>query len=224
MSFGLPGLDARKRRQMTIGRRADSDDTVDRAARQLAAAFGGGSAWTSGVVYGKSYGIDGDFENHRSLTVAEREERRGRRRYIDKPTRDAEGKLAVHGLRSWRSHTFVATPSFLPAHDALAALAMAKLDGPLEAILLLYATGDVERFWPVVERFGLACVRSAFAYEALTDAMQRILCGRAAISMDDRAKQLGFRASGYRHLTRSVEARLRMWLTEAARRFLVALS
>jgi len=93
---------------------------------------------------------------------------------------------------------------------------MAKLNGPLEAILLLYATGDVERF-------GLACVRTAFASEALTDAMQRILCGRAAISMDNRAKQLGVRASGYRGLTRSVEVRLRRWLKIAADRFIGAL-
>ena len=121
-----------------------------------------------------------------------------------------------HGLRSWRTHIFVATPSFVPGYDALGALAMAKLNGPLEAILLLYATGDVERF-------GLACVRTAFASEALTDAMQRILCGRAAISMDNRAKQLGVRASGYRGLTRSVEVRLRRWLKIAADRFIGAL-
>jgi hypothetical protein len=106
----------------------------------------------------------------------------------------------------------VAPPSFVPAYDALGALAMAKLDGPLEAILLLYATGDVKRFWPVMERCGLACVRNAFASEALTDAMQRILCGRAAISMDDRAKTLGVRASRYRALTRASEDLIRRWL------------
>jgi len=208
---------------MTIGRRADSDDTVERAAKILAAAFGCGSSWASGVVYGKSYGLEGDFENHRSLTVAEREGRRGRARYIEKPTRDQNGVLTMHGLRSWRTHTFVATPSFVPGYDALGALAMAKLDGPLEAMLLLYATGDVERFWPVVERFGLACVRNAFASEALTDAIQRILCGRAAISMDDRAKQLGVRASRYRGLTRSTEVMFRRWLRISATRYISSL-
>lgn len=35
-------------------------------------------------------------------------------------------------------------------------MSFAKLDGPLEPILVLYARGDVERFWPAVERFGLA--------------------------------------------------------------------
>jgi hypothetical protein len=208
---------------VTIGRRADSEDTVERAAKILGAAFGCGSSWTAGVVYGRSFGMDGDFENHRSLTVAEREGRRGRAKYIEKPTRDQNGVLTMHGVRSWRTHTFVATPAFVPGYDALGALAMAKLEGPLEAILLLYATGDVKRFWPVVERFGLACVRNAFASEALTDAMQRILCGRAAISMDDRAKQLGVRASGYRGLTRAVEARLRQWLSTGARRYLACL-
>jgi hypothetical protein len=144
-------------------------------------------------VYGKSFGIDGDFENHRSLTVAEREQRRGRKRYIEKPTRDQNGVLTMHGLRSWQSHTFVATPSFVPGYEALGALAMAKLEGPLETILLLYATGDVERLWPVVERFALACICSEFASEAVTDAMQRILCGRAAISKDGRARHLSLR-------------------------------
>lgn len=38
----------------------------------------------------------------------------------------------------------MATPSFVLAYDALGALATAKLDDPLEAILLLYATGDVK--------------------------------------------------------------------------------
>ena len=99
---------------MTIGRRADSHDTVERAAKILAAAFGCGSSWTSGVVYGKSYGLEGDFENHRSLTVAEREGRRGRAKYIERPTRDQDGVLTVHGLRSWRTHTFVATPLVRP--------------------------------------------------------------------------------------------------------------
>lgn len=208
---------------MTIGRRADSEDTVERAAKILAAAFGCGSSWTAGVVYGRSFGMDGDFENHRSLTVAEREGRRGRAKYIEKPTRDQNGVLTMHGVRSWRTHTFVATPSFVPGYDALGALAMAKLEGPLEAILLLYATGDVKRFWPAVERFGLACVRNAFASEALTDAMQRILCGRAAISMDDRAKQLGIRASSYRAATKQSHALLWRWLTQAANRFYAAM-
>ena len=116
--------------------------------------------------------MDGDFENHRSLTVAEREGRRGRAKYIEKPTRDQNGVLTMHGVRSWRTHTFVATPAFVPGYDALGALAMAKLEGPLEAILLLYATGDVKRFWPVVERFGLVCVRNAFASEALTGTLR----------------------------------------------------
>jgi len=69
----------------------------------------------------------------------------------------------------------------------------------------------------------LACVRNAFASQALTDAIQRILCGLAAISMDDRAKGLGVRASGYRGLTRSIETRLRQCLRAAGRRYLACL-
>lgn len=81
----------------------------------------------------------------------------------------------------------------------------------------------MHRFWPTVELYGLACLRNAFAWEALTDAMQRILCGRAAISKDARARQLGMRASAYRDLTGKAEAMVRRWLAEAASRFLAAL-
>jgi hypothetical protein len=197
---------------------------IERAARILAAAFACGTPWISRVNYERPLdSSSGDFANPRELFVAEREERRGKRKVLVATLRDEEGKIVTRRLRSWRYHKCTANPIFNPAWDALGALAIAKLDGPLEATLLLYATGDVHRFWPTVELYGLACLRNAFAWEALTDAIQRILCGRAAISKDDRARQLGLRASTYRELTGNAEAMMRRWLSEASSRFLAAL-
>jgi hypothetical protein len=90
----------------------------------------------------------------------------------------------------------------------------------LEAILLLYATGDVHHYWPMVKRFGLVVRPGPFADEALTDAIQRILCGRASIAQDLRAKSLRVRAVTYRLETKRFETLLRRWLTRAAMRFL----
>ncbi|MGN6479886.1 hypothetical protein [Luteibacter sp.] len=209
---------------MADGGRAESqEELIDRAARILAAAFAPGSPWISQVNYDRlPRESSRDLANPRELIVAEREERKGRRKVLVKTLRDGDGKIAVRRLREWRYHPFTAEPVYNPVWDTLGALAIAKLEGPLEATLLLYATGDVHRYWPTVELYGLACLRNAFAWEALTDAMQRILCGRAAISKDDRARQLGLRASTYRQLTGRAEAMMRRWLTEAASRFLYA--
>jgi hypothetical protein len=206
------------------GRAETQEEMVERAARILTAAFACGSPWISRVNYERMpTASSGDFANPRELYVAEREDRRDKRKVLVKTLRDDEGKIVVRRLRAWRYHKFTATPVYNPAWDALGALSIAKLDGPLEATLLLYATGDVHRCWPTVELYGLACLSNAFAWEALTDAMQRILCGRAAISKDDRARQLGVRANTYRELTGRAEAMMRRWLAVAASRFLAAL-
>ncbi|HEY4093264.1 MAG TPA: hypothetical protein VGN46_17265 [Luteibacter sp.] len=163
------------------GRAETQEEMIDRAARILAAALATGSPWISRVNYERLAGeSSGDLANPRELIVAEREERKGRRKVLVSTLRDHDRKIAVRRLRVWRYHKFAADPVYNPSWDALGALAIAKLDGPLEATLLLYATGDVHRYWPTVELYGLACLRNAFAWEALTDAMQRILCGRAA--------------------------------------------
>ena len=205
------------------GRAETQEEMIERAARVLAAAFACGTPWISRVSYERpSEDVSGDLANPRELFVAEREERRGKRKLLVPTLRDGNGKIVARRLRTWRYHAFTANPIYNPAWDAIGALSMARLDGPLEATLLLYATGDVRRYWPTVELYGLACIRNAFAWEALTDAMQRILCGRAAISKDARAKQLGLRATTYRDLTHTAEVVMRRWLTHAASRFLIA--
>jgi len=205
---------------MTIGRRADYDDAViERAARRLAQALGMGHSWFADTTVENIRDCsreDGVMAS--ALTVA----RRGR--VAEQAAWSINGSSKVKRQHRWSSsRAVVAVPAFRREDEAIACLSFAKLDGPLEAILLLYATGDTKRFWPVVERFGLACLRNAFAPEALNDAMARIMYRRAAVAQDDRAKQLGIRASSYRGATREAEAMLRRWLLRAAKDFLNAM-
>lgn len=205
---------------MTIGRRAESDEAIiERAARRLAGALGTGQNWFAETAIASARDLtheDGLMPS--ALTIV----RRGR--VTEQAAKSIRGSGKVTRQHQWAaSRTVVAVPACRPDSEALASMSFAKLDGPLEAILLLYATGDVKRFWPVVERFGLACLRSTFASEALNDAMARIMYRRAAVAQDDRARQLGIRASSYRGATRKAEAMLRRWLIRAARDFLNAI-
>lgn len=205
---------------MTIGRRADTEqEAIERAARVLAGALGYGSPWYATTIDAPfTPGTDDDPKNH-ALAVC------SPGIVTEQAAWSVDGSRHVKRQRAWRQSAYrVAIPVCKPSHDALAALSLAKLDGPLEAVLLLYSTGDVGRFWPDVERFGRACVRGPFAPEALNDAMERIMFRRAFIPQDARAKMLGTRASGYRAATRAAEVRLRSWLLTASRRFLSALS
>ncbi|WP_090177108.1 hypothetical protein [Luteibacter sp. UNC138MFCol5.1] len=202
---------------MADGGRSENDELVIEAvARRIVAAFGQGNHWQPDW-HRASPWSDNVTQDRAGLMIL----RRGRTE--EKAVRD-NGKILIPAHRTWSSrHVQVALPRRGQDFGALAAFAFAKLDGPLEAMLMLYATGDVPRYWPAVERYALACVRSPFASEAVTDAVQRILCGRAAISMDDRARQLGVRATGYRRLTRRIERLMREWLRRAAGQYLAAM-
>ncbi|WP_445146259.1 hypothetical protein [Dyella sp. Tek66A03] len=192
-------------------------DVVERAARILAKALGTGQAWFADIEHASSAQASGyEIDPSERLAIA----RRGR--VVEQAARAGKARH-VRRQHEWhRSTVVVAIPQHRPNYDALAALSFAKLEGPLEAILLLYATGDVRRYWPTVKRFGLASKPSGFSEEALTDAMQRILCGKAAIAQDVRAKEICIRAARYRQLTKEYEVMLREWLRTAARRFIAA--
>lgn len=138
--------------------------------------------------------------------------------------RSIAGTRHLRRQQEWtKSRGVAAVPSYRMDENALAAISFARLDGPMEAILLLYALGDVPRYWPTVKRFGLAGNPSWADDCAITDAMQRILCKTAAVAQDTRAKELRMRASSYRQLTHRYERRLIDWLHRAASRFLAAL-
>ena len=199
------------------GQAIDQMDVIELAGRRIAGALG----------YGGGFLAD-------TREVAERnaESTRGighfsivkRGRVVEQAAKSIRGSTRVRRQHQWKRFAgVVAIPVAKPDQDALVALTFARLDGPLEAILLLYATGDVPKYWPTVKRYGLAVKAVSFAVEALTDAMQRILCGRAAIAQDNRASALKIRASRYRRLTNECEELLRGWLRRAAVRFFVAL-
>jgi hypothetical protein len=201
------------------GQTVDQWDLVERAARRLAHAFGTGYGWRPDVREAtRSGGATTLPPQSPALAIS----RRGQ--VTEHAARSIGGTRHLRRQQEWsKSRGVVAVPSYRQDSDAIAALSFAKLEGPLEAILLLYATGDVSRYWPTVKRFGLA--GNPFWQDdcALTDAMQRILCGRAAMSQDARAKELRMRASSYRELTRSYERRLGKWLASAAGHFLTAM-
>ena len=201
------------------GQAIDQAQVTELVARWLATALGTGQAWYADLQAAGSLPADDELSQADRVTIA----RRGR--VIEKAAHSVGGSSRVRRKLEWpRDTRTFAVIRHRSDHDALAALSFAKLDGPLEAMLLLYATGDVPRYWPIVKRFGLAVKNIRFAEQALTDAMQRILCGRAVMSQDARAKSLGVRASTYRNITGSCERMLRTWLGKASLRWLKAVS
>jgi len=202
------------------GQTVDQWDLVERAARRLARAFGTGYGWRPDVREATRSGGATTLPPQSSALAISR-----RGQVTEQAARSIGGTKHQRRQQQWRKFSgVVAVPSYRMDEDTLAALSFAKLDGPLEAILLLYATGDVNRYWPVVRQFGVAVARDIRADEVVTDAIQRLLCGRAAVAMDKRAKELGVRASSYRAATRRAEQKFRAWLFEAAYRFLHATS
>lgn len=112
----------------------------------------------------------------------------------------------------------------LPHIDAWHALAAARLTGPEEAMLRIYARQEWER-WPALQRATVAGLEPCrYASQAARDAMARILWRRAEVSQDARARSLGVRSMEYRRVTKQAEALLRAWLRMAALGYLVTLS
>ena len=137
--------------------------------------------------------------------------------------RSVRGGLAVRQQRSWsRSARSAVMPCHRSGCDVSAALAMAKLDGPLEALLMLVCCEDFSR-WPEVERCAVAALRHPHGKEAATDAMHRIMWRRPVLSVAARAKGLRIRKDSYALLRRCAEGLLRAWLEDAAEDFLNAL-
>lgn len=200
------------------GQTVDQWDLVERAARRLARALGTGYAWAPDVNEVADVGPDREVAAPSSgLAIC----RLGQ--VTEQAAWSIDGTKHLRRQQRWANcGGVVAVPSYRMDQDALAALSFAKLDGPLEAILLLYATGDVPRYWPTVERYGLAVRRAVFAREALSDAMAVVLClrQREKIPLDVRAKILGVRAASYREEVRRSRVLLAGWLERAAHRYM----
>ena len=118
--------------------------------------------------------------------------------------------------RKWWHKNFQIAPRIRRDLDAIAAVSFAKLPVPHEAILMLYATEDVPRYWPVVKRYGLRGNTSPAHVYAITDAMQAILFGNAELAQDKRAYALHMRASTYRAIRANYLSVLWGWIRLAA--------
>lgn len=192
-----------------------ADDAVERASRLLASAYGYGDSWmTADIKFnddGLSYaGGMADGRPAEGLSVAKRTETLER---ADRPAR-------IREFHHWRRERGVAVmPRVRPNRNALIALADARLDGPLEDWLRLYALQEWAR-WPAVRRYALLVRPDP---PAVHDAAERVLFGLARVSQEARARELTVRHATYRARTRAAELMLREWLARGASQFLEAL-
>lgn len=189
---------------------------VDEAARYLSSWKGAGMAWHADVDWVAA--DQADNPDAAKLQVVKRG------RLLDGAARAVRGSGRVGQLRAWQaSGGRVVIPKHHPGADVAAALAMARLDGPLEAILLLVCCEDLSQ-WPTVLRYGRVCLPHRFAEEALTDAMHRIMWRRPVLPLEARAKALRVRKETYAVVRLTAEETLSRWLGDAAGRFLGALN
>lgn len=188
---------------------------VEEAARHLCRWRGTGMAWNAELEW--TTPSDPENAEHDRLAVA------WRGRLEEGAGKSILGSGHVRQHRTWaRSAKAAVIPSHRSGCDVAAALAMAELDGPLEAILLLVCCEDFTR-WPEVKRYAVAALRHPHAGEAATDAMHRIMWRRPAIPLAARARSLVTRKQAYSSLRACAEATFQDWLDLAAERFLTAL-
>lgn len=108
--------------------------------------------------------------------------------------------------------------------DAWHALGAARLTGPEESVLRLFALQEWTR-WPTLQQATIAGMAPCwYADQAADDAMARILWGKATMAKDSRARSLRVRSMEYRRATGQAEALLRSWLHLAALSYLAVLS
>lgn len=188
---------------------------VEEAARHLGRWRGTGMAWSADV----EWTIPEDAENgsNDKLSVA------WRGRVEEGAARSIRGGSKVRQHRSWsRSNAAAVIPCHRSNDDIAAALAMARLEGPHEPLLMLVCCEDLTG-WPTVRAHAIAALGHPNGHEAVTDAMHRIMWRRPVMTLQARAKSLRMRKQAYAVLRDCAAATLTEWLTEASRRFLAAM-
>lgn len=122
-------------------------------------------------------------------------------------------------IRTWKpSSVMVAVPSVRPSRAAIHALIDARLAGPLEAWLLLYAAGQTSR-WPIVARYMEACGHPGWAAR---EAAVRIMGTRRPFR--DVAREVAMREAHCRSEVNAAERRLMDWLSRASRQVAEAMN
>lgn len=209
-------------------------DKVECAGRILARALGYGSAWHADKDFGSERNwsretgertrrvrLGGRFEADipeigDSLPI--RKEVRLSSENRDSPIRGVPEFKRLSGERiPWNRQIVGPQASAItPRLEAgtRAMIALAGLDRPLQAILLLYATTDGTH-WPMVERYATAVLPGA-AHAGVAEAMFRVL---AKASHKDRAKQLRMRETAYIEMIRPALTLFERWLWRAADEF-----
>lgn len=200
---------------MADGGRAGSHYTfteaaeVERAARRVARLFGTGSGWRAATI---THALGDEDAGAEWLAVAHRG------RVIEQAARKVgTATTKVRRQHAWSIHAgTVAVPATAADVQGMAALSFARLTGPLYCLLRAFACesfGDWQRVEPILWRH----CPSNNQLIAGRDAMARMMYRRAAVPMDDRARQLRMRATDYRTETGNAERVLRRWLLLAAR-------
>ncbi|MEO5625744.1 MAG: hypothetical protein ABIQ70_07040 [Dokdonella sp.] len=103
----------------------------------------------------------------------------------------------------------------IPDPMGVASMTEAGLIGPFLLMLQVFALQDANA-WIELEKLLHKTLPLPNKHWAGRDAMARIMYRRAEIGIDDRAIQIGTRASLYRRATREAELVLRGWLLAAA--------
>ncbi len=183
---------------------------IERATKRLARAFGYGSGWRGEVLNVAESGMaESGLDNSAAVALVHRG------RVVDGAARSIRGSSSVRRQHAWTPHRgIVSVPHASPDPAGQAALAFAKLTGPLWPLLRVYALDELE-CWPEVERY--LCRELPGRMMACRHAMARLMCRTKAI--DDQARVLGMRASTYRAQVREAEGTLARWLALASRRY-----
>lgn len=188
---------------------------VEEAARHLSRWRGTGMAWHAELEW--TTPEDADNAANERLPIA------WRGKLEDGAAKSVRGSSRVRQHRTWtRSAGAAVMPCHRPGSDVSAALAMAKLDGPLEPLLMLVCCEDLAR-WPEVRCYAMAALRHPHGHEAVTDAMHRIMWRRPVMPLEMRAKALHVRKDRYARIRAFAERTLEAWLLDASEKFLSAL-
>ena len=217
-----------------------SDPAVEIAVKALASAFGLPSAMTVALVRSTAGGEQTQSDPTATLSVFARgsvrqsangylpTSRAERERVLQsfKPgdrdavlafeqsaqMRRAGSSTRTRQIRAWSASSMhVALPAARPSRSVLHALVDARLTGPLEHWLLLYALRMPNR-WGTVSRFMEACGHSHWAAR---EAALRLMGARRPFR--DIAKEQAMRESSCRTQVIAAERRLLDWLSRASR-------
>jgi hypothetical protein len=195
-------------------RALDGEGPTETAARKLSGWGGAGNSWFASCEHRKAGSLAAKEAGADGMAIA------NRGRIVEHAAKGLHGSGSTRALHRWnRSAEWVAIPQTASQAGMAGTLGFAKLDGPLEAILLLYAAEDWTQ-WPIVERYALACWDGR--RELLAHAMAAIMWPIRKGDDKEWAKLMRMRKADYLVARRRAEQLLGGWLDMAAERFMAS--